>query len=132
MSHQPFPKKGANLIKNTDSLKDSQVTQALPARNTVLGGRHHAHRQQEQTLQAQLLKAHCLESNADTSRHSTLALCRGTRAAGQTEQPQREQAKQVAWGGKQRQILDMETNPGQTLGAHESYTETLAAVDIKG
>lgn len=26
MSHQPFPKKGTNLIKNTGSLKDSQVT----------------------------------------------------------------------------------------------------------
>lgn len=31
MSHQPFPKKGANLIKNTDSLKDSQVTYGTPS-----------------------------------------------------------------------------------------------------
>lgn len=28
MSHQPFPKEGVNLIKNTARLKDSQVTAA--------------------------------------------------------------------------------------------------------
>lgn len=36
----------------------------------------------------------------------------------------------VAWGRKWKQILDMETNPGQTLlVAHESYTETLVAAE---
>lgn len=35
----------------------------------------------------------------------------------------------VAWGGKWKQLLDMETNPGQTLVAHESYTETLVAAE---
>lgn len=50
MSHQPFPKKGANLIKNTDSLKDSQVTHSTPSSEHSAGGRRGAHRQPEQTL----------------------------------------------------------------------------------
>lgn len=73
---------------------------------------------QEQTLRAWLLEAHCLGSNADAFRHSTPALCRGTRAA---EQPWREGAMWVAWGGKRRQILDMETNPGQHMNPTQRF-----------
>ena len=41
MSHQPFPKKGANLIKNTDPLKDSQVTYSTRTQNTMLRSASH-------------------------------------------------------------------------------------------
>lgn len=83
----------------------------------MLGGQHHAHRQQEQTLWAWLLKAHCLGSNADSFGHSTLALCRDTRAAGQTEQPWREGAMWVAWGGKVEANLGHGNKPRADIGS---------------
>lgn len=81
MSHQPFPKKGANLIKNTDSLKDSQVTYSTPSLEHSAGRSALCTQAARTDTPARLLKAHCLGSNADTFRHSTLALCRATGAA---------------------------------------------------
>lgn len=97
MSHQPFPKKGANLIKNTDSLKDSQVTYSTcNSEHNTERSASYIREQEIQTSQACLLKARYSGSNTDAIRHTTAStetqLAAGLRKQqeGRAQQPERE------------------------------------------
>lgn len=109
MSHQPFPKKGANLIKNTDSLKDSQVTQSTPSLEHSAGRSGLCTQAVRTDTPAWLLKAsNSLGSNADTCRHSTLL------SAGP---PQREGAMPTEGGMGRKAEADLGHGNKARLGA---------------
>lgn len=79
MSHQPFPKKRTNLIKNTGSLKDRRVT--CSPHTSQRGAERSASRVRRARNPNVPGPAGYLGSNADAPGHRTTARCRGTKAA---------------------------------------------------
>lgn len=117
MSHQPFPKEGTNLIKNT------ALPQGQPGYSTQLG----TQRREAGTTHTESTKhkhpgAGCwrlalwdqtqLPSGTEQPALST-AHCWGVTAAGGEDTATR--VGRSPLGGRKRQILDIKTSPGQRL-----------------